>query len=189
MVLRSSISAKGSQKTAKWSKIILKWCKIFPKSSKRTPKWPINFPKSLSNGLKWLPQIVPIDWLKLNCFNWLNFAYQNLKTETEKIKMTDWWSLAETNWLKLNNWYQVGAVDLWSCLNSDTSILFSSDSVSQRRSSRSGNLTNWLTDLLTDKKICSGYLNQIAWLPHDARCLPNGPKWFPDHSQTVPNDS
>ena len=30
--------------------------------------------------------------------------------------MTDWWSLAETNWLKLNNWYQIGAVDLWSCL-------------------------------------------------------------------------
>ena len=59
--------------------------------------------------------------------------------------------------------------------------IFSSDSVSQRKSSRSENLTDWLT------KICSAYLNQPVWLPGGTRCLPNGPKWFPNSSKLLRN--
>ena len=61
-------------------------------------------------------------------------------------------------------------------------LLFSSDSVSQRRSSRSGNVTH----SLTDSEICSAYLNQLVWLITVTRCLPNGPKWFPKGPKSFP---
>ena len=62
-------------------------------------------------------------------------------------------------------------------------LLFSSNSVSQRRSSRSGNVTH----SLTDSEICSAYLNQLVRLITVTRCLPNGPKWFPNGPKWFPN--
>ena len=41
-------------------------------------------------------------------------------------------------------------------------------------------LTYLLTYSWTHWEICSGYLNQLVWLPNGTRCLPNGPKWFPN---------
>ena len=66
----------------------------------------------VQNDSKMVPndyQIVP---------NYSQMVPNNWKTETENNKTTNWWSLADTNWLKLNNWYQVGAVHLWSCFHS-----------------------------------------------------------------------
>ena len=66
-------------------------------------------------GLNWL--------IKLSNWNWIKMSVKNSDwpkywlTETERLKITDWKSLADTYWLNLTNWYYSGAVDLWSCFN------------------------------------------------------------------------
>ena len=66
-------------------------------------------------------------------------------------------------------------------------MLFSSDSVSQRRSYRSDNLTHCLISSLPLTEIFPDHLNQLSLLPNISRWFLNGPKWFLDGPKWFPN--
>ena len=91
---------------ANYSKMIPKWSQLIPNGS----KWLQNVSKMVTNGHKWLsngPNWFPIGpkWFPIGP-KWFLDVPQRLTIGPQWVPNgPKWFPLADTNWLKHNNWY------------------------------------------------------------------------------------